>query len=105
MTAQAAAHEDLHWAIRAAEETRHTIPCRVEGGSDWISEDTEDQKRAKTRCRSCPVFAACKTAGSYERAGVWAGDLRSNWKYFADEREREQGGQTDLLTELNENTD
>lgn len=65
-------------ALNKALEACGGVPCRErERNRLWISEERADREQAVARCADCPVLALCRTAGRFERFGVWGGIDRS----------------------------
>lgn len=54
--------EGSHAALLALAETAH-IPCRGHGRDAWTSESPDLQQVAARACRTCPIFAECRTYG------------------------------------------
>lgn len=56
----------------------------------WFSEDTDDRRKAKALCLTCPLMVECREYGKGQEYGVWGGRLATQRSSREIAREQKQ---------------
>lgn len=64
------------------------LPCAA-GTHEWMSENRQEQRKAASLCRSCPVLDACRNyaVAAGETTGVWGATTPADRRRYRRQRQ------------------